>query len=295
MQHLSRLAVGAAAALSVALAGCADDDPGIQTTAPGGAVPTDVLPPTAGSAPPTAGQGVTQAADVYGPGCNQIPTEGTGSLQDMADDPVGTAAANNPLLTRLNQAVQAAGLTDTLNDANASYTVFAPTDSAFNALPPGTLDQVLADPQGQLTSILTYHVVPQRFDAQGLADAGTVTTVQGTPLTISGEPSSLVIDEQEQASVLCGNIPTANATVFVVDKVSCRNRPRGWFLEPEYEQAVSVNRASGLLPTAEASSRSISASWTRKLAVPVDSWDPLMSPAAYSRLPRVGAPLIQVP
>jgi uncharacterized surface protein with fasciclin (FAS1) repeats len=220
MQHLSRLAaLGAAAALSVALAGCADDDPGIQTSAPGAGIPTQAVPATTGSAPPTAGQGVTQAADVYGPGCKQVPTEGTGSVQDTVDDPVGTAAANNPLLTRLNQAVQAAGLTDTLNDANASYTVFAPANSAFDALPPGTLDQVLADPQGQLTSILTYHVVPQRYDAQGLAEAGTLTTVQGTPLTISGEPGSLVIDEQEQASVLCGNIPTANATVFVVDKV----------------------------------------------------------------------------
>jgi uncharacterized surface protein with fasciclin (FAS1) repeats len=97
--------------------------------------------------------------------------------------------------------------------------VFAPANTAFDALPPGTLDQLLADPQGQLTTILTYHVVPQRYDAQGLADAGTVTTVQGTDLTITGEPGSLVIDEQEQASVLCGNISTANGTVFVIDKV----------------------------------------------------------------------------
>ena len=62
-------------------------------------------------------------------------------------------------------------------------------------------------------------MVPQRYDAQGLADAGTVTTVQGGELTVSGEPGSLVIDEQEQASVVCGNIATANGTVFVIDKV----------------------------------------------------------------------------
>jgi uncharacterized surface protein with fasciclin (FAS1) repeats len=137
----------------------------------------------------------------------------------MVDDPVGTAVTNNPLLSRAAQAVEAAGLTDTLNDPNASYTVFAPADSAFEALPPGTVDQLLADPQGQLREILTYHVVPQRYDSQGLADAGTVTTVQGTELTISGESPSLVIDQQEQASVLCGNLPTTNATVFVIDKV----------------------------------------------------------------------------
>jgi uncharacterized surface protein with fasciclin (FAS1) repeats len=129
----------------------------------------------------------------------------------MADDTVGTAAGNKSLLC-LAQAVQAEGLGDTLNDPNASYTVLAPANSAFDALPAATLDQVLADPQGQLTDILTYHVVPQRYDAQGLADAGTVTTVQGTPLTISGEPGSLVIDEQEQASVVCNaeaRVPTA--------------------------------------------------------------------------------------
>jgi uncharacterized surface protein with fasciclin (FAS1) repeats len=54
---------------------------------------------------------------------------------------------------------------------------------------------------------------------QGLADAGTVTTVQGGELTISGDSPSLVIDQQEQTSVLCGNLPITNATVFVIDKV----------------------------------------------------------------------------
>ena len=78
---------------------------------------------------------------------------------------------------------------------------------------------MLADPRGALTDILTYHVVPQRYDTAGLARAGTVTTVQGAPLTISGEPGSLVIDEQQPARVLCSNIPTANATVFVIDTV----------------------------------------------------------------------------
>jgi uncharacterized surface protein with fasciclin (FAS1) repeats len=215
MKHLSRLAAAGAAALTVALAGCASDEVP-EVTTPVAPAPAPAPLPTG---PATVQQGVTQVGDVYGPACNQLPAEGAGSVQDMADDTVGTAAGNNPLLSRLTQAVQATGLADTLNDPNASYTVFAPANSAFEALPAGTLDQVLADPQGQLTDILTYHVVPQRYDAQGLADAGTVTTVQGTPLTISGEPGSLVIDEQELASVVCGNIPTANGTVFVIDKV----------------------------------------------------------------------------
>jgi uncharacterized surface protein with fasciclin (FAS1) repeats len=209
MPHFPRLAaLTAVAALTVSLAGCADEE-----------VPPSAAPPPPLGAPPLPGEVTDPAQGVYGPGCDQVPASGEGSAAGMADDPIGTAAANNPLVSRLVEAAQAAGLVDTLNDPNASYTVFAPANTAFDALPPGTLDQLLADPQGQLTTILTYHVVPQRYDAQGLADAGTVTTVQGTDLTITGEPGSLVIDEQEQASVLCGNISTANGTVFVIDKV----------------------------------------------------------------------------
>lgn len=173
------------------------------------------------TAPPstTSPSGVTQISDIYGPACNQVPASGPGSAQGMVRDAVGTAASNNPLLTTLARAVQAANLVDTLNNTNTSYTIFAPANSAFQTLPPGTVDKLLADPQGQLKKVLTYHVVPQRYDAEGLARAGTVQTVEGEPLTITGQKGSLVIDKQTQAHVLCGNIPTANATVFVIDKV----------------------------------------------------------------------------
>jgi uncharacterized surface protein with fasciclin (FAS1) repeats len=188
---------------------------------PGPGTGTDPATSPGSAAPqaPAGGDGATGISDIYGPACDQVPTQGEGSAQGMVDDPVATAAGNNPLLRNLVTAVQAAGLVDTLNDPNASYTVFAPADTAFDSLPPGTLPQLLSDPRGTLTDILTYHVVPQRYDAGGLAEAGTVTTVQGEQLTISGEPGSLVIDEQQQATVLCGNISTANATVFVIDKV----------------------------------------------------------------------------
>ncbi len=65
------------------------------------------------------------------------------------------------------------------------------------------LDELLADPQGSSTDILTCHAVPERYDAEELAEAGTVTTVQGDELTVAGEPMSPTIepvgDEQEQA------------------------------------------------------------------------------------------------
>ncbi len=221
MRRTTRLATaGALVSLTVTLGACADagapdTGPGTTTSAP------PAGPPAAGSPAPggPAGTGVTQVGDIYGPGCDQVPLQGEGSALGMVDDPVGTAASNNPLLKTLVQAVGASDLLDTLNDRNTSFTVFAPADLAFESLPPGTLNQLMADPSGQLRDILTYHVVPQRYDAEGLAAAGQVTTVQGQRLTITGEPGSLVIDEQQRAKVLCGNIPTANATVFVIDRV----------------------------------------------------------------------------
>lgn len=215
MTKTARLAaLGAGAALTVALSGCANSEAPAEVTLPAPA-PATAAPPISASPEP----GVTTISDMYGPGCAQVPTEGEGSARGMVDNTVATAASNNPLLSTLTQAVQAAGLTDTLNNPAAAYTVFAPANSAFEALPAGTLDQLLADPQGRLTEILAYHVVPQRYDAERLAEQGTLTTVQGEQLVVTGEVMDLVIDQQERASVLCGNIPTANATVFVIDKV----------------------------------------------------------------------------
>lgn len=218
MRRLQQLAaVGAAVSVTLVLGACAE---GTQTPSGTGettpAETTQAAPTTSPGA--SAGDGVTQISDIYGPGCSQVPTQGEGSAQGMVDDAVATAAGNNPLLSTLVEAVRQANLVDTLNSSGASYTVFAPANTAFQSLPPGTLQNLLAN-QDQLRQVLTYHVVPQRYDAEGLAQAGQVTTVAGVPLTITGEAESLKIDQRSQASVLCGNIPTANATVFVIDKV----------------------------------------------------------------------------
>ena len=92
-----------------------------------------------------------------GPFCASIPPEGEGSFAGMADDPVATAASNNPYLTTLTSAVQAAGLADTLN-GEGPFTVFAPNNEAFAAIPPADLDGILANTEW-LTTILLYHVV----------------------------------------------------------------------------------------------------------------------------------------
>lgn len=189
----------------------------ISTTACGSGQQAASDTPT--SAPPTTSaatsDGVTKTGDVFGAACGSLPKGTEGSLDGMVDDPVATAASNNPLLTKLVAAVKAAGLVDTLNKTDAAYTVFAPYDPAFEALGQDALDAVLAD-KAKLTAVLTYHVVPQRLDKDGILSSATLPTVQGGTLKVGGSGDDVTVNG---AKVLCGNIPTANATVFVIDEV----------------------------------------------------------------------------
>ena len=151
-----------------------------------------------------------------GPLCAAVPADGEGSVSGMADDPVGTAASNNPLLSTLVAAVTAANLGDTLNSAGP-FTVFAPVNSAFDKIPADTLQSVLADVP-TLTSILTYHVLPQQLSGADLVAGGTFTTVNGADLTVAMVNDTLVINGGA-AAVQCADVPTANATVFLIDTV----------------------------------------------------------------------------
>ena len=155
-------------------------------------------------------------SDTFGPGCKLIPADGKGSFNGMATDPVATAASNNPLLKTLVAAVGQAGLGDTLNSADA-ITVFAPTDDAFAKIPAADLDKVLAD-KATLTKILTHHVVAGKLSPDQLA--GEHKTLAGDMVNVTGSGDAFEVDNAGgAASVLCGNIPTANATVYVIDSV----------------------------------------------------------------------------
>jgi transforming growth factor-beta-induced protein len=144
------------------------------------------------------------------------PDEGT--LTGMTDDPVATAASSNPVLTTLVTAVGEAGLVDTLNSAPA-LTVFAPTDCAFAALDPATLEAALADPTGLLTQVLGFHVVPgEQLDSSELADLTEVTTFTGATLPLSSDGQTLTVGDG-QARVVVPDIQTANATVHLIDNV----------------------------------------------------------------------------
>ncbi len=177
---------------------------------------------TATTAPPTtttAAETTTTAAMTatnVGPGCAAVPMEGEGSFAGMADDPAATAASNNPVLSTLVTAVSEAGLVDTLN-GEGPFTIFAPTNDAFAAIPEEDLNAILADPE-LLTSILTYHVVGgESLDMASLVEAGSIETVNGADLSFAAVGD--VIEVNGVAATICGNVQTANATVHIIDTV----------------------------------------------------------------------------
>jgi uncharacterized surface protein with fasciclin (FAS1) repeats len=165
------------------------------------------------------GTATSAQAEMVGTGCaayaQQVPT-GPGSVQGMAMDPVAVAASNNPMLTTLTQAISGqlnpqVNLVDTLN--GGQFTVFAPTDDAFAKIDPATIEKLKTDAP-LLTSILTYHVVPGQAGPAQVA--GTHKTVQGADLTVTGMGNDLKVND---ASVVCGGVQTANATVYMIDTV----------------------------------------------------------------------------
>ncbi|WP_068263119.1 fasciclin domain-containing protein [Janibacter limosus] len=154
-----------------------------------------------------------EAAAPFGDGCASVPESGKGSFDGMATDPVATAASNNPALKTLVTAVTKADLGSTLNSAK-DITVFAPTNDAFAAMDKKTMDSAMADPKGMLTTVLTHHVVEGRLAPEDLA--GTHETLAGDKVTVEGSGEDFTVGE---ASVVCGNVQTANATVYIIDSV----------------------------------------------------------------------------
>ncbi|MFE6746151.1 fasciclin domain-containing protein [Kitasatospora purpeofusca] len=199
--------------LAASLTACGGDDGGKATdTAAGKATTAAATAPAAAPMADPAADPAT-AGQPFGTACAAVPKDGAGSFAGMAADPVATAASHNPLLSTLVAAVTKAGLVDTLNSAK-DITVFAPTDDAFAKLPKKDLDAVLAD-KDKLTKILTYHVVPQRLSPTTLT--GAHKTLETHEVTATGSTPDFTVNGS--AKVLCGNVQTANATVYIVDNV----------------------------------------------------------------------------
>jgi uncharacterized surface protein with fasciclin (FAS1) repeats len=189
--------VAGLAALGVVAGACSGDDAEsapttTQATAPATSPPATVAPMT------TPAPGTTDA------------------------DIVDTAITAGDFTT-LVAAVQAAGLEDTLR-GEGPFTVFAPTDDAFAALPAGTIETLLEDPAGDLTDILTYHVVPGAVPAADVVEleGEAVTTVNGAAITIGvADDGSVTLTDAagNDVAVVATDIQASNGVIHVIDAV----------------------------------------------------------------------------
>jgi uncharacterized surface protein with fasciclin (FAS1) repeats len=206
----------AAAGLAVGAAACSSSSSTPAASAPTSSAASTPMP--ASSSPMASSSAASGAAasttSDFGPGCASVPKSGAGSFTGMATAPVATAASANPVLSTLVAAVKQAGLVDTLNSADG-ITVFAPDNAAFAKIPASALKSVLAD-KPELTKILTYHVVAGRVTPAELASGKTLKTLEGGTVTPAMMGSSYTVNG---ASVVCGNVQTSNATVYIISSV----------------------------------------------------------------------------
>ena len=138
------------------------------------------------------------------------PALSAGHSKDIVD-----TAAEAGSFTTLLAAAEAAGLVETLK-GDGPFTVFAPTDDAFAALPEGTVDTLLMpENKDQLTAILTYHVVPGKVMSTDLSDGMMAETVQGQEITVSLGDSVMIDD----ATVVTPDIEASNGVIHVIDSV----------------------------------------------------------------------------
>lgn len=191
------IAAGGAITLALTLGACATDDSDMATeTMTDEATATDET---------TTEETITEETEAAAP---------EGNIVDTA------VAAGQ--FTTLTSALESAGLVETLQ-GEGPFTVFAPTDDAFAALPDGTVDELMADPAGDLAEILQYHVIADEVWAADVMemDGQMVETVQGTELTVEvdGENVSLVDAAGNSVNVTDTDIESTNGVIHVIDGV----------------------------------------------------------------------------
>jgi len=136
-------------------------------------------------------------------------TFGAASAQTIVE-----VAASNPDFSTLVTAVTEAGLVDTLN-SDGPFTVFAPTNEAFAALPAGQLEALLANKE-QLVKVLTYHVVAGKVMAADVVGLSSANSVEGEPIAIASGPDGVTVND---ANVTATDIEASNGVIHVIDKV----------------------------------------------------------------------------
>ena len=182
----------------------------------------DSAPAMGETAPDAEMPAATEAAAM--PAANPM----VGGAEMFADKDIIDNAVNSKDHTTLVAAVKAAGLVDTLKGAGP-FTVFAPTNAAFDALPAGTVDKLLKpDMKADLAKILTYHVVPGKLDATALGEqiaagggSATLNTVQGEALIAKAAGNGITITDAKGnvATITTADVYQSNGVIHVVDKV----------------------------------------------------------------------------
>lgn len=151
---------------------------------------------------------IKDVALVFGMSMVSIPAFAQG--QDIVETAAGAGTFNT-----LVAAVGAAGLVDVLK-SDGPFTVFAPSDEAFAALPEGTIEDLLKpENKDQLVAILTYHVLPGKVMSTDLVDDMTAATVQGSEVTIDLDNGVMV----DGATVVAADIEATNGVIHVIDSV----------------------------------------------------------------------------
>jgi uncharacterized surface protein with fasciclin (FAS1) repeats len=201
----------AALAMTFTVAACGSSGPKAPSSAsshaPAAAHPAASLGAAAGSTTPA-------MSGTVGAGCKRIPASGPGSIRGMLSAQLVTAMSHNPLLSDLVRAIHTAGLTNALNRAR-DITMLAPDNAAFAAPGRGNLKKLTAD-KAYLIKVLRYHIVTGRVTSAQLATGKPLTTLLGLPVRPALSGSVYTINK---AQVVCGNIHTANAVVYILDKV----------------------------------------------------------------------------
>lgn len=198
------LSLASALALTVALASCGDTDKPVETTenAPEEMGMTDALP---------------------GDSARMAKPEGVmvDGVAMTADKNIVENALNAPSVSTLVAAVKQAGLVETLSGPGP-FTVFAPTNAAFDKLPKGALEGLMKpESQEKLKGVLTYHVIPGRLVAADLKDGQEITTVNGEKLHIMVQGDKVMVSNGKDApaTVQIADVISSNGVTHVIDGV----------------------------------------------------------------------------
>lgn len=184
---------------------------------------------------------ITQEAPTQPTATQPVPTqptqEATPAPQAAASQTIVDVASSNPSFKTLTAALQAAGLTQAL-EAQGPFTVFAPTDAAFAALPKGTVEQLLKpENKAQLVKLLTYHVVAGEVTADSLK-SGAVKSLEGSPIDIRVNPKKGIM--VNNAKVTMADVKASNGVIHAIDhviippdlKVSLKSMASGSSMKP---------------------------------------------------------------